>query len=110
MHNQPDILGTVIHNMREKAAITVEELAEKVGVTPRYIYRIENEGKKPSYDVLFDLILELNIPSDMIFHSEKPADDSEITQMLRMLGRCDERSLTVVKATIQALLDTATEK
>lgn len=110
MHNQPGILGTVIHNMRERAEITVEDLAERVGVTPRYIYRIENEGKKPSYDVLFDLILELNIPSDMIFHSEKPADDSEIAQMLRMLGHCDERSLTVVKATIQALLDTAVEK
>ncbi len=47
MHNQPDILGTVIHSMREKAGITVEELAERVGVTPRYIYRIENEGKNP---------------------------------------------------------------
>ncbi len=56
------------------------------------------------------MILELNIPSDMIFHSKKPADDSEIAQMLRMLGRCDERSFIVVKATIQALLDTVVEK
>ncbi|MGN0587378.1 MAG: helix-turn-helix domain-containing protein [Oscillospiraceae bacterium] len=26
----------------------MEELAERVGITERYLYRIENEGKKPS--------------------------------------------------------------
>lgn len=60
MHNQPDTLGIVIKSAREKAGITVEALSEKIGITERYLYRIENEGKKPRYDVLYKLIRELS--------------------------------------------------
>lgn len=52
MQNQHEILGEIIKNARAKADMTVETLANKVGVTERFIYRIENEGKKPSYEIL----------------------------------------------------------
>lgn len=48
MHNQYELFGEIIKNARVKADLTVEELASKVGVTERYIYRIENEGKNPA--------------------------------------------------------------
>lgn len=110
MQNQPDTLSVVIKTAREKADITIEALAEKAGITERYLYRIENEGKKPSYDVLCKLIRELSISPDSIFYPEKPAKDSEVENLLRMLSACDDRSLEVVKATIKALIDTAPEK
>lgn len=110
MHNQPDILGNVIKSAREKAGITVEALTEKIGITERYLYRIENEGKKPRYDVLYKLIRELSIDPDLIFYPEKLSKDSEIENLLRKLSSCDARSIQVVKATIQALIDTASEK
>ena len=71
MHNQPDILGIVIKSAREKVGITVEALAEKIGITERYLYRIENEGKKPRYDVLYNLIRELSIDPNQRFYPEK---------------------------------------
>ena len=46
MQNQHETLGEIIKNARAKADMTVETLANKVGVTERFIYRIENEGKK----------------------------------------------------------------
>lgn len=49
MQNEHEMLGEIIKNARMKADITVEDLAAKVGVGERFIYRIENEGKKPSY-------------------------------------------------------------
>ena len=110
MHNQPDTLSSVIKTAREMAGITIEALAEKAGTTERYLYRIENEGKKPSYDVLCKLIWELSISPDSIFYPEKPSKDSEVENLIRMLYRCDERSLEVVKATAKALIDTAPEK
>ena len=110
MHNHPDTLSSVIKHARNKASITIEALAEKVGITERYLYRIENEGKKPSYDVLCKLIWELSISPDSIFYPEKPTKDSEVENLIRMLYRCDERSLEVVKATVKALLGTAPEK
>ena len=99
MHNQPETLGCIIKAARENAGITIEALANKVDITERYLYRIENEGKKPSFDVLHKLVRELNISADSIFYPEK-----------RMLSACDERSLEVVKATAKALIDTAPEK
>ena len=110
MHNQPETLGSILKAAREKAGITIEALAEGAGITERYLYRIENEGKKPSFDVLYKLIRELSISADSIFYPEKPSKDSEVENPLRMLSACDERSLEVVKATVKALIDTAPEK
>lgn len=73
MQNEHEMLGEIIKNARMKADITVEDLAAKVGVGERFIYRIENEGKKPSYDILYKLIRELSILPDQIFFPEKQA-------------------------------------
>ena len=110
MHNQPDTLSSVIKTARENAGITIEALAEKAGITERYLYRIENEGKKPSYDVLCKLIRELSISPDSIFYPEKSSKDSEVENLIRMLYRCDRRSLEVVKATAKALIDITSKK
>ena len=59
MHNQPETLGSILKAAREIAGITIEAPAEKAGITERYLYRIENEGKKPSFDVLYKLIPRL---------------------------------------------------
>lgn len=46
MHTVPDTLGDVVKTSRQNANMTTEVLAEKAGVSERYIYRIENERKK----------------------------------------------------------------
>ena len=99
--------GDVIKYARQKSGLTMEELAEKIKVSSRYLYRIENEGKKPSYDVLYKLIRELSISPDLIFYPERPTKDSEIENLIRRLYNCDERSLEVIKATATALIETA---
>ena len=104
VHMKPETLGNIIKYAREQSDLTVEDLADTVGITERYLYKIENEGKKPSYDVLYKLIRTLSISPDSIFYPEKPSKDSEIENLLRMLSACDERSLNVVKATAKALI------
>lgn len=84
--------------------MTVETLANKVGVTERFIYRIENEGKKPSYDIFYKLIRELAIVPDHIFFPEKQVEESEMESLVRMYS-CDERSMQIIKATIKATLE-----
>ena len=101
-----ETLGDIIKKARQESGITMEELAFRLDVTPRYLYRIENEGKKPGFDVLYGLIRELSISSDLIFYPEKPTKDSEIENLLRILSDCDERALAVVKATAKAFIET----
>ena len=105
MQNQYETLGEIIKNARVKADMTVETLANKVGVTERFIYRIENEGKKPSYEILYKLIRELAIIPDRIFFPEKQIEETEMENLVRMLYRCDERSMKIIKATIKAALE-----
>ena len=110
VHNLPETLGEIIKTAREKSDLTVEELTARVGITERYLYRIENEGKVPKFDVLKKLVRELSIDANSIFYPEKPSKDSEVENLLRMLSACDERSLEVVKATAKALINIAPEK
>ena len=110
MQNYHESLGEIVKSARTKADMTVETLANKFGVTERFIYRIENEGKKPSYEILYKLIRELAIVPDQIFFPEKQIKDSEMENLVRMLYNCDERSMQIIKATIKAALDSQPNK
>ena len=105
MHTEHETLGDIIKAARQKADITIEELANRVNITERYLYRIENEGKKPSFDVLYRLIRELSILPDSTFYPEKLVEDSEVENLIRMMYSCDERSMAIIKATIKAAID-----
>ena len=98
-------LGSIIKAARLKKGLTQESLAEIAGVGLRHLMGIENEGSLPSYEVLYKLIRELNIPPDLIFYPEKKGKDSELEDLIRMLYKCDERSIRIIGATIKAALD-----
>jgi transcriptional regulator with XRE-family HTH domain len=107
VQNEAEIFGAVLKAARQEAGLTVEALAERVGVTDRYIYRLENNGKTPGYAVLCRLIRELAISPDLLFYPEKVTQDSEVDTLIRKLATCDTRAIEVAKATIQSLIDTA---
>ena len=107
VHTEAETLGDIIKAARQKSGLTIEELANRLDITERYLYRIENQGKKPSFDILYKLIRELGISPDLIFYPERSDQDSEIEDLIRRLYNCDERSLEVIKATATALMYTA---
>ena len=99
-------MGPLIKIARLEAKLTQDELAERIGVTPRYIMAIENEVKCPALDVWFRLIRTLHISADSIVYpenSETKDDDEQLILMIRML---DYKNKRVTKAAIQAMLDT----
>ena len=51
VHTKAETLGDVIKAARQKSGLTIEELANRLDISERYLYRIENEDKKPSYEV-----------------------------------------------------------
>lgn len=110
VHEISDTLGDVVKAARENKSITIECLAEKLGISERYLYRIENEHKKPSYSILYKLIRELGINPDNIFYPEKNSSITEFDSIIRQLYTCDKRSLQIVQATLQAALESQTIK
>ncbi|MPM80905.1 hypothetical protein SDC9_127956 [bioreactor metagenome] len=105
MHTISDTLGSVIKNARLHNELTREQLAERLNISPRYLISIENENKKPSYEILFKIIQELAINPDLIFYPDKLTKDSEIEDLVRMIYSCNTHSLQVVRATVKALID-----
>lgn len=95
VQKEDEIFGAVLKSARQEAGFTVEALAERIGVTERYIYRLENNGKTPGYAVLCRLIRELAISPDLLFYPEKPTQDSEVDALIRKLATCDERAIMV---------------
>ena len=105
MQKQPETPSEIIKAARDKSDLTVEELTSRVGISERYLYRIENEGKVPKVDVLKKLVRELAIDGNLIFYPEKPSKDSEIDDLVRMLYNCDDRSLKIIRATVKTALE-----
>ena len=110
MQKQPETLGEIIKVAREKSDLTVEELTTRIGISERYLYRIENEGKVPKFEVLKKLVRELAIDANAFFYPEKPSKDSEVEDLVRTLYSCDDRSMKIVKATAKAALESQTDK
>jgi transcriptional regulator with XRE-family HTH domain len=103
--NSFDKLGRILKDARLAKELTREQLAEIISITPRYLMSIENENKKPSYNLLFRLIRELNISADTIFYPEAQHLNSKIEQITKLLCLCDDRELNIATATIHALLN-----
>jgi len=100
--NVADTLGLIIKRSRQKMELTQKQLSEHLGISRTYLIQIENSLKKPKYNLLFRIIRDLSINADSIFYPEKPSKDSRIEDIVRMLYRCDDHYLSIIRATIKA--------
>ena len=103
----PDLsnqLGSNLKNARKSRKLTRDQLSEKIHISYRYLTAIENENKKPSYDVLFKLIRELGISANEIFYPESQSNETQKDLLILLLNQCGTYELDVVTATVKALL------
>lgn len=98
-------MGPIFKKYRVDANRTQEEVAEKVGITARFLMALENEEKRPSIDILLRLVDTLNIPVDAILHPQIQHIDSEDQQLLRQYMRLNDRDKSVIRAAIQEMLN-----
>ena len=98
-------MGPIFKKYRVDANRTQEEVAEKVGITARFLMALENEEKRPSIDNLLCLVDTLNIPGDAILHPQIQRIDSEDQQLLRQFMRLNNRDKAVIRAAIQEMLN-----
>lgn len=53
-------MGPIFKKYRVDANRTQEEVAEKVGITARFLMALENEEKRPSIDILLHQYMRLD--------------------------------------------------
>lgn len=100
-----DYMGPMLKDARLKAKLTQEEVAERVGITTRYLMAIENEGKCPALDVWFRLIHTLHISADNIVYPENATEKEQDEQLLCMIRSLNSRDKKIAQTAIQAMLD-----
>lgn len=74
-------MGLRLKQARTEQKLTYEELAEKSGVSSRYIKEIENHGNVPSLEKLGQLIRALHISADPFFYPTVPADNLDYQRL-----------------------------
>lgn len=97
-------LGETIKNAREKNGLTREQLAEQLGITPRHLQFVENEGQHPGFQLFVELITMFDISADQYIFSDKQAEKSSRRRQIdKMLDTFDEKALTIIEATAMGI-------
>ena len=64
-------LGKKIRTYRKKAGMTQEVMAEKLGLSSKYIQFLENDRRRPSLKVVYQIANLLEIDVCLLFCSKK---------------------------------------
>lgn len=83
------LFGQRLREQRTKQNLTIEQLAEKAGLSPNYVGAIERGEKEPSLSTIVNLLNALSIPADVLLrdlvNTASHVTDDEISGKLNGL-------------------------
>lgn len=98
-------IGQAIKKAREEQKTTREQAVEPLGIAPRHLQAIENEGQYPSFPLFVQLVRMFNVSVDQYIFPERGAVNSTRRRQLdALLDGLNEQDLTVVESTVRGLL------
>jgi transcriptional regulator with XRE-family HTH domain len=68
-------LGAAVKDLRRKAGLRQEDLAERVGLTQSYLSQIENDRKEPNLSTLRQIGGELGVSLPILFFLSMDEED-----------------------------------
>ena len=93
MQNANELLGKRIRELRKRAGLTQEQLAEQLGIDQKHMSRIELGKSYPSLDRLTKIAETVGTPLPNLFKFGHLHDEGDLYQqaseMLRLLGQKD---------------------
>ena len=97
-------VGQDLKQAREEKGMTREQISEIVDYVPRHIQGIENEGKTPSVDLLFQLAELLDVSLDRhVFKDKSPAKSSIRRRVDTSLDGLNDKDLIIIEAVAKAI-------
>lgn len=105
MSKNTNFTGNLIKEARENYKYTTEECAEKLGISTRYLQKIENEGNLPSYGTLRNIVQLFSMDANYLFYDNYNKDDFLRSNVIQKIKLCDDYELNVISATLNALLE-----
>ena len=101
-----ETFGADVQQAREAVKMSRRELAEKVGIDPRYLANIENKGQHPSVQIFLELMSRYHVSVDQILFGDAEGGKSTASRQLdALVGEMSDREIQILIATAQAILD-----
>jgi len=105
MQTAKELLGMRIREVRKQRGLSQEKLAEKVGVDPKQISRIEGGKSAPSFETLDSIAIHLQVEmKDLLDFQHLVAEERIEDQALRLLGLMDEKTKRLAVRLLKALM------
>lgn len=96
--------GAAIKAARKAKGISRNQLADKMGIAPRYIASIENSEQHPSLQICYELVTFLEVSVDQFFFLDKEVDKStQRRQLDSLLDEMGSKELTIMTATVKGI-------
>ena len=92
--------------LRQKKGISMEDLANALGVSKSRINMWENYGSVPRSDVLVKIAEYYNVPTDYLLGNNNPAEaptDAKLNALQRNLGKLNEDELKKAEDVLKAV-------
>lgn len=103
--------GAAIKAARKAKGISRNQLADKMGIAPRYIASIENRGQHPSLQIFYELVTFLEVSVDQFFFPDKKVDKStQRRQLDSLLDEMGSKELTIITATAKGIQEAKQEE
>jgi len=93
--------GTAVRNAREALGLTQRELADKTNKTKHHIGEIEKGNTYPGFELFCQLVIVLNLQTDLIFNPDLVFLSPGIATIVRRLNVCNDKEINTVDSLLQ---------
>ncbi len=104
MLNNYETLGKILKSVRIGKKLSQDQTAKILEISTRHYQYIENDEKKPGYDLLCRIIYKLSISPDAIFYPQNEINNPMLVSLFQKIRLCEEHQIAVIHATTEALL------
>lgn len=108
MSLQRGVLGNAIRTARIRAGYTHEQLAELLDITPTHLKHIESEHRRPSIEVLLNIMELLYLSLDALVFPQSQKQTELIQDTYHLLTGCTEAELHVIDDLTRSLIKNRT--
>lgn len=107
MMQEPNLtLAAWLRATRTEVGLTQVQLAEKAGVEPRTIIKIEGGQGNPTFTTLYPMIRSLHKSADTLFFPEQHLHITEKERLVFLVDGCSEHEARVLFTICEDVLQT----
>ncbi len=103
MHYDMKHMDIIIQEARIAHGMTQSALAEKIDISLRTVIAIETGKRNPTFEVLYKMVRELNIPADLIFRPDDVPGTPEQEQFIREFRDANEQEQRIAIASTRSV-------